>query len=95
MRYAITPGPTHSPARLGSLACVRDRWPWREALIGAGWLGSPKGGRGVMPRPHQPLEGDPMKLIRRIIAATMECGNCGTKWDDWTLPCPNCGRSIT
>ena len=35
-----------------------------------------------------------MKLIRRIIAATMECGNCGTKWDDWTLPCPNCGKSI-
>lgn len=35
-----------------------------------------------------------MKLIRRIITATMECGSCGTKWDDWTLPCPKCGKSF-
>lgn len=35
-----------------------------------------------------------MKLIHRIIAATIKCGKCGTEWDDWTLPCPKCGQSF-
>lgn len=29
-------------------------------------------------------------MIDPVIHEIMECGICGEKWDDWTLPCPKC-----
>jgi hypothetical protein len=31
-------------------------------------------------------------MIDPVVREIMECGNCGTKWDDWTLPCPKCKK---
>lgn len=33
-----------------------------------------------------------MKIVT-VIREVIECV-CGTKRDDWTVPCPKCGRTI-